>query len=171
MQERLCISLCSFLQSVFCSSVSLMDMWSSDSCQSPKTQEEHLKLQCARAHTHTHTKMISTTSAAVFKPSHQKQVWLVVKEEDASWWQHSNGFQTRSQPATRQDRHYNTEKSTRLPWTCTNAHPLIISAHTTFVCFMGDQREQREGLSLFTPFKSVCIISASASVPCNVLCI
>ena len=50
----------------------------------------------------------------------QEQVWTGVKEEEgeeeeASWWQPRNSFQTRPLSATGQDRHYNTEKSTSLP--------------------------------------------------------
>lgn len=108
-------------------------------------RKEHLKHQCIHIH-----KMISSINAAVFKLDTRSRCGYWVKEEEASWWQqHSNSFQTRPQSATGQDRHYNTEKSTRLPWTHT--HTDHFSTHTQHLCFKRPKR--REQLSLLTPFR------------------
>ena len=73
---------------------------------------------------------------------HQEQSGYGFKEAEASCWQFSN-------QTTGQTLQHNTEKSTRLSRTCTNTHPLIISAHNTRVF---SKREQRD-------IESVCIIS------------
>lgn len=98
-------------------------------------------------HLLTHTNINSIThAAAVFKLYTRSGLDTGLRRQ-----KHPVGrFQTRPQPATGQERHYNTEKSTRLSRTCTNTHPLIISAHNTCVF---SKREQRD-------VESVCKISS-----------